>query len=301
MSATLLIMAAGMGSRYGGNKQIDAMGPNGEILMEYSIYDAIEAGFTKVIFVLKDGMKEEFHKNFGEKIARKVEVLYAIQSFENLPGNYKVPSERTKPFGTVHAVLSAKNLINEPFAVINADDYYGNHSFGQMYNALKNLKNDNDACMIGYYLKNTVSKNGHVTRGVCILNDDSTLRDIKETYEIRIFPDGSIRDTFNNPEGDLLDPNSVASMNFFGFTPWMLERAEEYLINFLNNIKEGDIKAEFVLPTLVDMLMKEKNMIVKVVPTNDAWFGVTYKEDKPIVMSKLQALHNEGLYPQKLI
>lgn len=184
MSATLLIMAAGMGSRYGGNKQIDSMGPNGEILLEYSIYDAIEAGFTKVIFVLKDGMKEDFHKNFGERIARKIEVAYAIQSFDNLPGNYKIPEERTKPFGTVHAVLSAKNIISEPFAVINADDYYGKESFKLMYDQLQIIPSEKAAVMCGYYLKNTVSKFGHVTRGVCLTNKNSELTSRVETYAL---------------------------------------------------------------------------------------------------------------------
>lgn len=299
MSATLVIMAAGMGSRYGGNKQIDGMGPNGEILMEYSVYDAIEAGFTKVIFVLKEGMQEDFHKNFGEKIARKIEVGYAIQSFNNLPGNYKIPKDRIKPFGTVHAVLSAKELIQEPFAVINADDYYGKESFQLMYNALQDLS-ESKACMIGYYLKNTISKFGHVTRGIC-KTSYGKLDSIKETYEIRSFEDGTIRDTFENPSGTILDPNSVVSMNFFGFHQSILKDCERLLIKFLNNIPDGNIKAEYVLPTMADELMKENKLEITVIPTNAVWFGVTYKEDKPIVMSKLQELHNVGAYPQILI
>lgn len=301
MSATLLIMAAGMGSRYGGNKQVDSMGPNGEILMEYSIYDAQEAGFTKVVFVLKDGMQEDFHKKFGEKIARSIEVAYAIQSFDNLPGNYIVPKDRVKPFGTVHAVLAAKNIINEPFAVINADDYYGKESFQQMYDALQTLENGKQACMIGYYLKNTVSKHGHVTRGVCQTNKNNYLEKIVETYQITCFDDGTLRDTYNNPDGDILDPNSVASMNFFGFHQDVFTLLEKHLIQFLNNIKPEEIKAEYVLPTFVDDAMKTDNLNVKVIPTNSAWFGVTYKEDKPIVQSKLRQLHNEGSYPSPLL
>ncbi|MDY5730566.1 MAG: sugar phosphate nucleotidyltransferase [Eubacteriales bacterium] len=301
MSATLMIMAAGMGSRYGGNKQIDGMGPNNEILMEYSIYDAIEAGFTKVIFILKDGMKEDFHKNWGEKIARKIEVAYAIQSFDNLPGNYTVPAERVKPFGTVHAILSAKNIVKEPFAVINADDYYGKESFQLIYNHLQNIATEKEACMAGYYLKNTISKHGHVTRGVCKTDEKGILTSIEETYEIRAFEDGTIRDTYHNPEGNVLEPTSPVSMNFFGFTPWLLEKAEEHLIKFLENIPDGNIKAEYVLPTLVDDLMKYEGLKVKVIPTSATWFGVTYKEDRPIVVGKLQALHNDGSYPSPLL
>lgn len=299
MSATLVIMAAGMGSRYGGNKQIDGMGPNGEILMEYSVYDACEAGFTKVVFVLKEGMQDEFHKRFGEKIARKIEVAYAIQSFENLPGNYVVPKDRVKPFGTVHAVLSAKNVINEPFAVINADDYYGKESFQLMYDALQKLR-PNKACMIGYYLKNTISKNGHVTRGICQIKNNK-LVSIKETYQIKSFDDGTIRDTFEDPKGIVLDPNSMSSMNFFGFHPSILADAENLLITFLQNISAENIKAEYVLPTMVDDLMKQDKLEIEVIPTNATWFGVTYKEDKPIVVGKLRELHNAGAYPHVLI
>lgn len=301
MSATLLIMAAGMGSRYGGDKQIDGMGPNGEILMEYSIYDAIEAGFTKVVFILKEGMKDDFHKKFGERIARKIEVAYAIQSFANLPGNYKIPEGRTKPFGTVHAILSAKGIVNEPFAVINADDYYGKESFHLIYNELQNINPEKAACMAGYYLKNTISAHGHVTRGVCITDKNNMLKSIKETYEIQAFPDGTIRDTYLNPQGDILDPLSPVSMNFFGFTPWILEKGEKLLIAFLNHIEEGNIKAEYVLPTMVDDLMKKEGLQVKVVPTSATWFGVTYQEDRPIVVGKLQELHNSGAYPARLL
>lgn len=301
MSATLMIMAAGMGSRYGGEKQIDGMGPNGEILMEYSIYDAIEAGFTKVIFILKAGMKDDFHKKFGEKIARKIEVAYAIQSFQNLPGDYKVPPERTKPFGTVHAVLSAKELVNEPFAVINADDYYGKESFHLIYQALQNIAPEKEACMAGYYLKNTISNHGHVTRGVCITDSSNILQSIKETYEIQPFPDGTIRDTYYNPQGDILDPLSPVSMNFFGFTPWILEKGESLLIDFLNQIEDGNLKAEYVLPTMVDDLMKKEGLKVRVIPTNSTWFGVTYQEDRPVVVGKLQELHNNGSYPAALL
>lgn len=301
MSATLLIMAAGMGSRYGGSKQVDAMGPHGEILMEYSIYDAVEAGFTKVVFVLKNGMEESFHENFGRKIARKVEVSYAFQTFESLPDNYKVPENRVKPYGTVHAVLCAKDLINEPFAVINADDFYGKESFQIMYGALQNLEDVNDSCMVGYYLKNTVSKNGHVTRGVCSLNADKTLKGIEETYEIRCFPDRTIRDTFNNPDGKILDSNCVVSMNFFGFTPWIFDMCEKYLSTFLKNTDPANIKSEYVLPTMVDELMHNENMKVAVLPTEASWFGVTYKEDKPTVVAHLQSLHNDGSYPENLM
>ena len=300
MDKTLLIMAAGMGSRYGGNKQIDGMGPNGEILLEYSIYDALQAGFTKVVFIIKRDFEDRIRELVGDKLAGKAKVEYVYQEFESLPDWYKMPAERVKPFGTVQAVLSAKDAIHEPFGVINADDFYGREAYTIMSGALENLKTANDACMVGYYLKNTVSENGHVTRGVCATDADGKLTRVTETYKIQPFPDGTIRDTEKNPEGVLLDPESLVSMNFFGFTPHLFEQAETHFDSFLRSLAPTELKAEYVLPVLVDQLMHETGLKVDVLPTHESWFGVTYQEDKPGVQAKLRAMHANGTYPEKL-
>ena len=300
MKKTLLIMAAGMGSRYGGDKQIDGMGPNNEVLMLYSIHDAIKAGFTKVVFIIKRSFEERFKQAVGDIVKDKVEVAYAFQSLNDLPEGCTISSERTKPLGTVQAVLSAAELINEPFAVLNADDYYGVDAFKTMADHLDNLAQEQHACMVGYYLKNTISENGHVTRGVCQTNEKNQLVSLVETYKITKFADGTIRDIHFNEEGDLLAPDCLVSMNFFGFTPWLFQKGKEYLADFLRNLPEGELKAEFVLPTLVDMLMHKDGLTVDVLSTNSVWFGVTYPEDKAYVQEQLKAMHNDGTYPEKL-
>ena len=300
MDMTLLIMAAGMGSRYGGDKQVDGMGPHGAILVEYSIHDAIAAGFNKVVLIIKRDFEERFRTLVGDKIKDKVKVQYVYQEFSNLPGGYAVPAARVKPFGTVHAVLCAKDAIHEPFAVINADDYYGKQAFTIMAERLKTLRPEGEACMPGYYLKNTVSENGHVTRGVCSLNDAGRLTRITETYQIKPFPDGTIRDTYQDPAGVPLDPNCLVSMNFFGFTPWIFGQAETRLKAFLAGLSPDELKKEYVLPVLVDQLMHEAGLQVDVLPTDAVWFGVTYKEDKPYVQGELLAMHQNGQYPDQL-
>ena len=220
MNTTLLIMAAGLGSRYGGNKQIDRIGPNGEILMEYSIYDAVEAGFNKVVFVIRKSMDAQFREMIGDKIAQKVEVAYAYQEYDTLPDGFIPPEGRTKPYGTVHAVVCAMDLIHEPFAVINADDYYGKDAFAAMYASLQGLRDtETKASMVAYYLKNTVSRNGHVTRGICEVDETGHLVKVTETYSILPFPDGTIRDIHDNPDGIILDPDALVSMNLWGFSP----------------------------------------------------------------------------------
>ena len=214
MHATLVIMAAGMGSRYGGNKQIDGIGPSGEILMEYSIHDAIRAGFDKIVFIIKPEMEQTVRALCGDRIAKQVEVAYAFQTYDSIPDFYTIPAERVKPFGTVHAVLSAKDVVKEPFAVLNADDYYGVSAFKTMYDTLVNLKDTHEACMVGYKLKNTVSENGTVTRGLCSMDDQGRLTAVKETYKIAPCPDGTIRDLQSDDEGVILDPEVLVSMNF---------------------------------------------------------------------------------------
>ena len=301
MNKTLLIMAAGLGSRYGGNKQIDRIGPNGEILMEYSIHDAVEAGFNKVVFVIRKSMDSLFREMIGDKIAKKVEVAYAYQEYDSLPGGFVPPADRTKPYGTVHAVMCAKDLIHEPFAVINADDYYGKDAFSAMADSLTRLeKKPNRASMVAYYLKNTISRNGHVTRGICSTDDQNRLVKVVETYSILPFPDGTIRDIHDNPEGVILDPDALVSMNLWGFSPSFFADGMEYLDNFLKDSSGDPLKKECLLPALVDTLMHTKGLQVEVLSTHAVWFGVTYKEDKAYVASELKKLHDNGSYPPAL-
>ena len=301
MNTTLLIMAAGLGSRYGGNKQIDRIGPNGEILMEYSIHDAIAAGFDKVVFVIRKSMDQLFREMIGDKIAGKVQVEYAYQEYDSLPGGFTPPADRTKPYGTVHAVLCAKDVIHEPFAVINADDYYGRDAFAAMADSLHRLQGTTDrASMVAYYLKNTVSENGHVTRGVCTKDAEGNLAKVTETYKILPFPDGTIRDINDDPDGVILDPNALVSMNFWGFAPSFFDAGEKYLADFLTSPDGDPLKKEFVLPSLVDTLMHEQGLKVEVLSTDAVWFGVTYREDKEYVAGELKKLHDAGFYPAAL-
>lgn len=299
MGATLLIMAAGMGSRYGGNKQVDGLGPNGEILMEYSIYDAIRAGFDKVVFVIKPGMKETLASICGDRIAKKVKVDYAFQDFSSVPSFYHIPEERTKPFGTVHAVLVARDYIDQPFAVINADDYYGVSAFSTIYEKLQTLAPEGEATMVGYQLQNTVSKNGTVSRGVCHAVNGN-LDKVVETLKIKLCENGEIRDIGAGEPGELLDPLAPVSMNFWGFTPWIFGKLEEYFATFLKGLAPDAIKAECLLPVFVDKLMHKGELTVPMLTTDAVWFGVTYKEDKPFVQAELRKLHESGVYPASL-
>ena len=301
MNTTLLIMAAGLGSRYGGNKQIDRIGPNGEILMEYSIHDAVEAGFDKVVFVIRKSMDEVFRSMIGDKIARKVKVEYAFQEYDSLPGGFVPPADRSKPYGTVHAVMCAKDVIHEPFAVINADDYYGREAFRAMADALHRLQHEeNKAYMVAYYLKNTVSKHGHVTRGVCTTDETGHLVKVVETFSIIPFPDGTIRDIHDNPDGVILDPDALVSMNMWGFHPSLFESGMQYLSDFLKDESGDPLKKECLLPSLVDTLMHTAGLKVEVLSTDSVWFGGTYKEDKEYVSGELQKLHDAGVYPAAL-
>ena len=305
MKTALVIMAAGLGSRYGGNKQTEGIGPNHEMLMEYSIFDAVRAGFSKFVFVIKPDMKPLIETLCGDLVAsckdqdgNPVEVCYAFQDFSSVPSFYQIPADRTKPFGTVHAVLCAEKYINEPFAVVNADDYYGVDGFATMYQCLQGLK-DGEAAMVGYYLKNTVSENGTVTRGVCS-QENGMLTKVTETFKIQPFADGTIRDTATSEEGVILDPNALVSMNFWGFVPSVFQQMEAYFDAFLRNLTPADIKAECLLPIMVDDLMRKKEMVVHVLSTNATWFGITYPQDKPYVQQELKKLHDQGVYPPSL-
>ena len=301
MKTTLLIMAAGLGSRYGGNKQIDHIGPHGEILLEYSIYDAMAAGFDKVVFVIKRSMADTFRELIGDKIAKKVEVEYAYQEYDSLPDGFVPPEGRTKPYGTVHAVLVAKDLIHEPFAVINADDYYGKDAFATMAKSLKEMQGKtNVASMVAYRLKNTVSENGHVTRGVCARDDKNHLVKVQETYKIRLCPDGLIRDMSGEGEGIVLDPEALVSMNLWGYHPQMLDVMAQYFDDFVHTLTPGDEKRECLLPVMMDALTAQSRVRTRVLQTDEHWFGLTYQDDKPGVVAALRTLHADGTYPPAL-
>ena len=299
MDKTLVVMAAGMGSRYGGNKQIDGMGPHNEALMLYSIYDAVKAGFTKVVFIIKHSFEAQFKAQIGDLVAKKVHVEYAYQELTDLPEGCTVPAERTKPLGTVQALLSAKELIHEPFAVINADDYYGVSAFSTIYEKLQTLAPEGEATMVGYQLQNTVSKNGTVSRGVCHAVGGN-LDKVVETLKIKLCENGEIRDIGAGEPGELLDPLAPVSMNFWGFTPWIFGKLEEYFANFLKGLAPDAIKAECLLPVFVDELMHKGELTVPMLTTDAVWFGVTYKEDKPFVQAELRKLHESGVYPASL-
>jgi len=302
--ATLVIMAAGMGSRYGGDKQVDGVGPNGEYLMQYGVFDAVRAGFDKVVFIIKPeilGMIKEICGNMVEKMrtpeGKKVEVAYAYQSYENIPDFYTIPKERTKPFGTCHAVLSVRHVVHEPFCAINADDYYGVDAYRTMFAELMRLK-DNEATMVGYLLRNTVTEYGTVSRGVCRVKDGK-LTGVKETLKIKLFPDGSIAD-MDSGERVELAPETIVSMNFWGFTPAAFDAMEEYFHEFLRAAGDN-IKAECLLPNMVGEMIDRGKMSVSVLHSKDRWFGMTYHEDRAIVAAELKKLHDNGTYPERLV
>ena len=304
--ATLVVMAAGMGSRYGGNKQVDGVGPHGEILMNYGIYDAARAGFDKVVFVIKPEIRDLIHRLAGDALetlrtpdGRKVEFCYAEQTFDSVPDFYHIPKERTKPFGTGHAVLCARSCVSEPFIVINADDYYGVDAFRVIYEELGKLKAEGEATMVGYRLDKTVSEHGSVTRGVCHVTDGKLDR-VVETFKLTVFPDGTIRDVDKNPEGDVYAPDTPVSMNFWGFTPWIFTKLEEYFNAFLHALPAGELKKECLLPSMVGELIEKGELRVSVLHSDAKWFGMTYHEDKDAVAAALRALHDAGVYPPTL-
>jgi NDP-sugar pyrophosphorylase family protein len=297
MKTTLAVMAAGLGSRYGGIKQVEPMGPHGEILMDYAIYDSLRAGFDKVVFIIKKEMLNDFRDVIGKRIEKKTEVAYTFQTFESLPSFYSVPEGRIKPFGTAHALLCARDSVKEPFAIINSDDFYGRSAFDTMHAWLSESEREGkQASMIGYFLENTVSEHGSVTRGICGVRDGK-LTGVKETYKITVFPDGSIRDIYEDERGLPLDRRSLVSMNFWGFYPSVFGSAEDYLRAFLKSLSQDDVKSECLLPAMVDHLMRNEGFSVKVLSTDAKWFGVTYKEDKEIVKNKLKLLYEQNAYP----
>lgn len=300
---TLVIMAAGIGSRFGGGiKQLEPMGPNGEIIMDYSIHDAVEAGFNKVVFVIRKDLEETFKEVIGNRIATKVNVEYVFQEIDNLPEGFGVPEGRKKPWGTGQAILACKGVVNEPFMVINADDYYGKEGFMKIHEYLTDGHKTDveyDMCMAGFILGNTLSDNGAVTRGICVVDENEHLIGVNETGGIVKTATGAACDDKDGNQ-TACDPASHVSMNMWGFTPDFLDELESGFRTFLSEQKEGDIKSEYLLPTIVDQLIKSGRANVSVLETTDKWFGVTYKEDKPVVVESIKKLIAEGKYPEKL-
>lgn len=302
MNTSLLIMAAGIGSRFGGGiKQLEPVGPNGEIIMDYSIHDAIEAGFNKIVFIIRRDIEDDFREIIGnriEKICDKlgVKVEYAFQSLEDIPDGFVMPSERKKPWGTGQAVLAAKECINEPFAVINADDYYGKEAFIKLHDYLLTCDKSHpyDFCMAGFILKNTLSENGGVTRGICKVNENGYLTDVVETSDIVKTADGA------EVNGEKIDANSHVSMNMWGLTPEFMTVLEDGFVQFFKNIGDNILKSEYLLPIYIGQLLREDKVSVKVLETNDKWFGVTYKEDKKTVVESFKKLIADGVYKEDL-
>lgn len=300
----LIIMAAGMGSRYGGLKQMDPMSDQGEIILDFSLYDAVMAGFKKVIFVIKKEMETDFKEKIVDGAAKYIDVKYAFQTLSDLPEGYQLLEGREKPWGTCHAVLSCRSLVDGPFAVINADDYYGASAFHSIYEFLSNTTDDDKYRygMVGYKLEKTLTENGHVARGVCETSADGLLTGITERTKI-MWRDGEIAYLEDGQDEiwTTVPRGTVVSMNFWGFTKSMMEEIEKRFPIFLEKAyKENPLKAEYLLPLTVDELLKEGKASVKVLKSQDRWYGVTYKEDKDFVVSALQSMKDKGLYPEKL-
>ena len=301
---TLVVMAAGMGSRYGGLKQIDPVGKHGEIIMDYSLFDAMEAGFEKVVFIINRKIERDFMEVVGRRAEKHMEAHYVFQQLDScLPEGFTVPEGRVKPWGTAHAILCCKDVIHEPFAAINADDYYGKHAFSVLYQYLKDAKDTAtyDFSMVGYLAKNTLSDSGHVARGLCEMNDRGELTNIVERLRIYKTPDGP---AYTEDEGKTLVPfpaDTLVSMNFFGFTPGLFTELEKAFPLFLQKaMAENPLKGEFLIPNEAGRLVREGRAAIKMLSSPDRWYGVTYKEDKPEVMASLKKLADDGLYPTPL-
>ncbi|KJF43447.1 nucleotidyltransferase family protein [Draconibacterium sediminis] len=298
MKPTLLILAAGMGSRFGGLKQVEPVGPNGEAIIDYTIFDAIRAGFGKVVFVIRESFADAFKEKFEAKLSGKIDVEYVFQELDNLPEGFTLPEGREKPWGTAHAILVAKDVINEPFCAINADDFYGEGAYRIMADFLNNAVQEQTFSMIGYQLKNTLSDHGSVSRGMCTVNENDNLVKIVETHNIFKKEDAAVTIAEDGSETPLTG-NERVSMNFWGFHPSIFKALESKFVKFLETEIDKP-KSEMYIPSVVFEMIEDNEVKVKVLEANSPWFGVTYKEDKPIVVNKINALIEEGVYPNKL-
>lgn len=299
MKPTLFVLAAGMGSRYGGLKQLDGLGPNGETIMDYSIFDAIRGGFGKVVFVIRKDFEADFREKVLNKYINHIPVELVFQSPDKLPEGFTCPADRVKPWGTNHAVMMGRCAINEPFSVINADDFYGRDSFAVLGRWLTEVEGKNNQyCMVGYRVGNTLSESGSVSRGVCSMDENRMLTDVVERTKIERI-DGTVKYLDENEQWVAIEDNTPVSMNMWGFTPDYFAHSEEAFVEFLNeNI--GNLKSEFYIPTVVNKLIKRGQSTVEVLDTTASWFGVTYAEDRPSVVDKIKALVDAGEYPAKL-
>lgn len=299
---TLVIMAAGMGSRYGGLKQIDPVDAQGHIIMDFSIYDAMAAGFEKVVFIIKKANEQVFKESIGNRVSEKVQVEYVYQELGRIPEGFAVPEGREKPFGTGHAILCCKEVLDGPFVVINADDYYGKHAYQEIYNYLMNHQDDAKYryAMVGYALRNTLTEHGHVARGICKTDAQGFLEEIVERTHIEKRGEGA---AFTEDDGNTwtdVSADSIVSMNMWGFSKSLLEELEIGFRDFLENeLPKNPLKAEYFLPTAVGKLLKEEKASVRVLTSQDKWYGVTYKEDKKMVVDAIAGLKKQGLYPEE--
>lgn len=301
----LVVMAAGMGSRYGGLKQVDPVGPNTEALLEYSIFDAKRAGFETVVFVINENIEEEFKAKVGNRVAKRMQVRYAYQKLDKIPEGFEIPEGREKPWGTAHAILSAKDQIDSSFAVINADDYYGPKAFRKIFNFLSDTQSFSrgrlNMAMVGFQLKNTVSEHGSVSRGICTVDDDGYLQGIDEKTDIVSRRDGIYFTEDDGESYEELDPNTIVSMNIWGFPEEILKYMGIGFRDFLNkDIQKNPLKAEFYLPTVVETLLDQNKARVRVLRSNDKWYGVTYKEDKEGVVNAIRRKIRKRSYPEDL-
>ncbi|MCI9447578.1 MAG: nucleotidyltransferase [Lachnospiraceae bacterium] len=298
----LVIMAAGMGSRYGGLKQIDPVDGQGHIIMDFSIYDAMAAGFEKVVFIIKKANEQAFKESIGNRVSEKIQAEYVFQELDKIPAGFTVPQGREKPFGTGHAILCCKDVLDGPFAVINADDYYGRHAYKAIYDYLVNHQDDEKYryTMVGYALKNTLTEHGHVARGICRTDEQGFLEGIEERTHIEKRGEGA---AFTEDDGQTwtqVSMESTVSMNMWGFSKSILDELEAGFTGFLQDeLPQNPLKAEYFLPTAVGTLLKEDKASVRVLTSQDKWYGVTYKEDKKMVVDAIASLKREGLYPEE--
>lgn len=297
---TLLVLAAGMGSRYGGLKQMDPMGPNGETILDYSVHDAIRAGFGKVVFVIREDFAEAFREGVGSRFSDRIEIAYAFQKIDDLPNGIEVPAGREKPWGTAHAVRAARDVINEPFAVVNADDFYGTNAYQTAADFLTTLANDStDYAIVGYYLSNTLSEHGGVNRGICTVNDKQLLTKVEEVVNISRKEGDAISGLDLDSKEREVGEQDIVSMNFWCFSPAYFQQTETHFNEFLTE-HISTPKSECYIPTVVDDFVAKGQATCKVLPTTSSWFGVTYPDDKPMVVAAIADLIKDGEYPSPL-